>query len=362
MRYLDNAATGGKKPVSVRYAVLRSVSACANPGRSGHSRSLRCAQTVFCCRTLLSDFFGGYGEDRVVFTKNCTEALNLAILGVLQKGDHVVTTHYEHNSVLRPLESLREKGIIEYSVTTPEEIPQKIQGNTKAVIVTLASNVTGECIDVAPIRRAIPPHVLLICDGAQAGGHIPISMKRSGIDALALAGHKGLHAIQGSGALLFSDRTEISPVMYGGTGSESFRLEMPAFYPDRLEAGTISYPAIASLKAGILYLQKHFARDSRIIFRRTEETIAALKMLEEYEVFSEPTPCGIVAFRHKRFQSETVAEKLNDAGIAVRAGLHCAPLMHRYLSSADGGLVRASFAADNTACDVRKLISVLKKL
>ena len=226
MIYLDNAATGGEKPAAVQNAVLAALQACANPGRSGHSRSIAVAERVLACRRLLSDLFDGFGFERVVFTKNCTEALNLAILGTLREGDHAVTTCLEHNSVLRPLEYLKKTRGVTYSVAPlvdgkllPETIASLVRPETKLCCVTSASNVTGETPDLFAVRMRLPERVLFLVDGAQGAGHLPLKMRAAGIDFLALAGHKGLHAIQGAGALLFSERVSPDPVLFGGTGS-----------------------------------------------------------------------------------------------------------------------------------------------
>ena len=352
MIYLDNAATGGYKPAAVQNAVLASMKQCANPGRSGHRLSIACAERVLACRKLLSDLFGGYGFERVVFTRSCTEALNLALLGTLNKGDHVVTTCLEHNSVLRPLEHLRREGIIDYSVApleqgrlNPETIASLVRNNTRLCAVTTASNVTGETPDLRAIRRLLPEHVLLVADGAQGAGHIPIDMRETGIDALALAGHKGLFAIQGAGALLFSERMEPRPLLFGGTGSESLNLGMPEFYPDRLESGTLSYPAVCSLFEGALIVKAKREENADRLFRLTAAVHAALFSAAKYVPRFSPNPCGIVSFYHEEIPSEELAQILSERyDIAVRGGLHCAPLAHRALGSAPEGLVRASFS------------------
>ena len=197
MIYLDNAATGGEKPASVQSAVLAAMKTCANPGRSGHRRSVALAERVLACRRLLSDLFDGYGFERVAFTKNCTEALNIAILGTLRAGDHVVTTCLEHNSVLRPLEYAKKTRGVTYSVTPlvegrilPETVASLVRPETKLCCVTSASNVTGEMPDLFSIRARLPERVLFAVDGAQGAGHLPLKMRAAGIDLLALAGHK----------------------------------------------------------------------------------------------------------------------------------------------------------------------------
>lgn len=370
MIYLDNAATGGRKPDGVITAVLSAVRVCANPGRSGHKLALSCLQKVQDCRNALSEVFGGYGYDRVTFTKNCTEALNLALFGVLKKGDHAVTTALEHNSVLRPLKRLKNERNVELDIApakdgklSPESVLRLLKPNTKAVVVTSASNVTGYAPDLKKIRELLPERVLLIVDGAQGGGHLPLHMRETGIDCLALAGHKGLFAIQGSGALLFSERVELSPILYGGTGSMSFSLDMPDFSPDNLEAGTLAFPAVASLLEGVRYYQSNAEK----IFMRhvvlTEYFIKGLKELKGFKPYSSPNPCGIVAFGHETIQSELLASTLSSRyDVAVRGGLHCAPLMHESLGTSDGGLVRASFSHFNSEAEADVLLSALRKI
>lgn len=371
MIYFDNAASGGRKPDCVQSAVCSAIKVCANPGRSGHKLALACALTVQDTRQTLNDFFGGYGFDRTVFTKNCTEALNIALFGVLKQGDHVVTTPMEHNSVLRPLERLKRAGVITYDVcplsddgnVTPQAIASLIKPNTRLVAVTVASNVTGATPPLEAIRAAIPKPVLFLCDGAQGGGHIPIDMQGAGIDLLALAGHKGLMAIQGSGALLFSERVDPTPLTLGGTGSLSISLTMPDFYPDALEAGTLSYPAILSMLEGVRYLKANFASIRARTLALTSYLIEHLKKMPAYRLYSTPNESGIVAFSHERLQSETIAQLLSERfDIAVRGGLHCAPLMHQALGTIEGGLVRVSFSHFNSEREIDELLSALEIL
>ena len=376
MIYFDNAATGGRKPDQVLTAVSSSIRVCANPGRSGHKLSLSCAKLVQDCRNTLNDFFGGYGYDRVIFTKNCTEALNIAILGSLRQGDHVVTTCLEHNSVLRPLERLKKQGVVTYDVCPLTGNPvggnsrldlhalkALLRPNTKMVIVTTASNVTGYIPPFDKIRAILPPHVLLLCDGAQGGGHFPIHMQESGIDFLALAGHKGMLGIQGSGALLFSERVDPAPLLYGGTGSVSLSLDMPDFHPDGLEAGTLSYPAVISLLEGTRYLAIHLKRLQPRVQSLCGYFLRRLEPLPSYISYSAPNPCGIVAFKHKELQSERIADLLSSKyDIAVRGGLHCAPLAHEALTTLDGGLVRVSFSHFNSEREIDLLITALREI
>ncbi len=370
MIYFDNAATGGRKPDQVLTAFTSAARVCANPGRSGHKLSLSCANLVLTCRQVLNDFFGGYGFERVIFTKNCTEALNIALLGVLKEGDHIVATCMEHNSVLRPLAYLAEKGVITYDICPlgedgnvhAEKLASLVKENTRMVAVTAASNVTGAMPDLAKIRANLPEKVLFLCDGAQGCGHFPIDMQKTGVDMLTVAGHKGMLGVQGSGALLFSERVTPAPLLFGGTGSMSISLDMPDFYPDALEAGTIAYPAILSLLEGTRYLTVFQDRIHARVKMLTEKTCAALTEMPAYRVYSTPNPCGIVTFAHRTLPSEEVAQILSSKyDIAVRGGLHCAPKMHEALGT-DEGLVRLSFSHFNNENEVDELLSALQEI
>ncbi len=368
MIYFDNAATGGFKPQCVTDAAAAALQYCANPGRSGHKLSLAGLERVYTCRKILCDFFGGYSYERVIFTKNCTEALNIAILGTLKAGDSVVTTVAEHNSVLRPLEHLKGRGVrVSYAPLDGdgnidvEALLSLVTPQTKAVIVTLASNVTGAAPDIGAIRAGIPSGCLLICDGAQACGHTAVNITAEGIDALAVAGHKGMLGIQGSGALVFSQRFNPAPVLFGGTGSESNNLNMPDFYPDRLESGTISYPAAISLGEGAAYLAEHMEERTKKVKYLTQYLIENLQKMPFAEVYSRPNEFGIVAIRLKEIQSELAAFMLSENySICVRGGLHCAPLMHRALNS--DGLIRISLAPENTVGECNALLDALTEM
>ncbi len=378
MIYFDNAATGGHKPDSVVRAALACIEGvCANPGRSGHALSVAAAENVLSCRKLLCRFFGGETWEKVIFTKNCTEALNAAVFGAANaltpSADgalpNFVTTEAEHNSVLRPLFALERAGRARVRVVPlrggsilPEDIAAAADEHTAAAVFTLASNVTGMRIDPARVRALLPPQVLTVCDGAQACGHIPVDMKAAGIDALAVAGHKGMHAIQGAGALLLSERFSPAPLLCGGTGSVSADPAMPDFFPDRLEAGTLSCPAIASLAEGTLYAMEHMREDAKKVYALTAILCEGLAALPGIRVFSEPDPCGIVSFACDRLQSELFAQALSDGyDIAVRGGLHCAPRMHAALG-ADAGLVRASLSAHNTRAECDRFLQAVQEI
>ena len=367
MIYFDNASTGGFKPDSVVNAATAALKFCANPGRSGHRLSLACLERVYVCRKLICDFLGGYSYERTVFTKNCTEGLNIALFGTLKAGDEVVATSAEHNSVARPLEELKRRGVkVKYAPLKEgnidtDEIINLVTPSTRAVVVTLASNVTGAAPDIGAIKAKLPQSTLLICDGAQACGHINVNMEEWGIDILATAGHKGLLGIQGSSALLFSERVNPEPVLFGGTGSESYRLDMPDFYPDRLESGTLSYPAIVSLGEGVMYLREHLDAHIKKVTAMGEYLTAELSEIGGIKLYSKPNPYGIIAFDMQSMQSEIAAFKLSDEySICVRGGLHCATLMHKSLKSE--GLIRASVSAFNTQSECERFIEAIKKL
>ncbi|MGN0815112.1 MAG: aminotransferase class V-fold PLP-dependent enzyme [Candidatus Coproplasma sp.] len=368
MIYFDNAATCGFKPDNVVTAAHAALKNSANPGRSGHKLSIACSERVYAVRKLACDFFGGYSPERVAFTKNCTEALNIAVLGTLKPGDSVVSTVAEHNSVLRPLHYLESQGVEvrlapldKYGNVDAAKLISMTDGSTRAAVITLASNVTGAAPDIAAIRAGIPSSTLLICDGAQACGHDKIDVKTMGIDALAVAGHKGMLGIQGSGALIFSERFNPRPITFGGTGSESFNTDMPDFYPDRLEAGTINYPAVTSLGEGIAYLKTHLYENRDRVLYLTDLMLEGLSKIGGLALYSHSNPYGIVAFNLPNMQSEMVAYRLSEEySVCVRGGLHCAPLMHKALGSE--GLVRASLSAFNTEYEVDYFIRAVSRL
>ena len=378
MIYFDNAATGGRKPDSVVRAVRASIEGpCGNPGRSGHALSVALAEDIQRCRRLLCRFLGGESDERVIFTKNCTEALNTAIFGLLRppggppaRPPHVVSTEAEHNAVLRPLFFLAREKYIRLTLVraqggrvAPSAIAAAVERDTAAAVFTLASNVTGAAIDPAAVRAVLPPRVRMVCDGAQACGHLAVDLKGAGIDALAVAGHKGMHGIQGSGALLLSERTELFPLLYGGTGVNSADPDMPAYCPERLEAGTLSCPAAASLAEGTLYLLPRRAHIAARLHALTARLDEGLRRIPGIEVYTHPNPCGIAAFRCGALSSELFAQRLSDEfDIAVRGGLHCAPRMHAALGTEKVGLVRASLSEFNTDGEVDAFLEAVRTI
>lgn len=371
MIYFDNAATGGFKPRAV-YDALFTVTKylSANPGRSAHRLAVTGAKIVYECREILANLFN-CSPERVIFTKNCTEALNLAIFGTVKRGGNVVTTVFEHNSVLRPLKSLEKQGVITLTVVAPEKgedlsraVEKNISDDTYLVAATAASNVTGEVMPVGRLGEVCKKRgVLFLADGAQGGGHIPLDMKKDGISMLALAGHKGLYGVMGSGVLCIGENVNVSPLLFGGTGTESYSLNQPENYPERLESGTLNLPAIAALAEGAKYVSQNLGNFGENLLSSTGKLIEGLSDIPEISVYSEPNRTGIVSFRVKGKDSADVADELNSRyDVAVRGGLHCAPLTHEFLKTADGGLVRASLAVQNSSREAEFFLRAVKEI
>ncbi len=371
MIYFDNAATGGFKPNAVIESATTAIKyLSANPGRSGHRLSVAGAKAIYQCRQVISETFNCPAE-KVIFTKNCTEALNLAILGTAQKKGHVVTTAFEHNSVLRPLFHLHRRGEIRLDVIYPQneldllkQIKQKISNDTYLIASTAVSNVTGYALPIKEIGELAKEHQLLfLVDGAQGGGHIPLDMKELNINMLALAGHKGLLGIMGSGALLIDQETSVAPLIFGGTGTQSSSVLPPEDYPERLEAGTLNLPSIAALEEGVRMVRKNLLSFGNHLVTATQRLINGLKNNESVRLYSSPNRSGIVAFAVEGKDSAEVADLLNhDYDVAVRGGLHCAPLTHKMLNTADCGLVRASLAVQNSFREIDYFIKCIKEI
>ena len=370
MIYFDNAATGGFKTQAVLDAVNNATKyLLANPTRSGHRLALTGAKIIYECRENISKFFDCLPE-RVIFTKNCTEALNLAIFGTLKKGGHVITTVYEHNSVLRPLYHLKSLGLIELDIVKPIKnsfllpIERVIKQNTYLVITTSISNVNGDSVDIRKIATLCKEkNIFYLVDGAQGGGHIPLSMKKDGFNMLCLAGHKGLYGIMGSGVLIFDEKISLSPLIFGGTGTDSFNLFQPDVYPEKLEAGTLNLPAISALNEGVKYISNNILNFGEHLYNLTSHLINGLKNIPLVKCYSNPNKAGICAFSIENLPSSACADILNsDYDVAVRGGFHCAPLMHKYLHTENNGLVRASLSAQNTTREINFFLSAIEKI
>lgn len=367
MIYFDNAATGGFKvhaAISAAESVIKFLS--ANPGRSGHRLSATGAKIVAECREVLAN---GFNADpaRVIFTKNCTEALNSAIFGLPLKG-RVITTAFEHNSVLRPLYALKHAGKIELEILPTENVLNALResdlSGVSAIITTAVSNVTGEILPVTEIGEIAKKNgIFYVVDGAQGGGHIPLSVREQNISCLALAGHKSLGGIMGSGALILNDGVDLAPLTFGGTGTDTFNEDMPEDYPERLEAGTLNLPAIASLLEGARHSFKNLSNFAGTLFAYSERLIKGLELIPKVTVYSAPNPAGIASFKIDGVESAAAADILNDEyDIAVRGGFHCAPLMHKALGTEKEGLIRASLSVHNSSGEIDYFIKAIRRI
>lgn len=370
MIYFDNAATTANKPPEVIKAVenaLRNYS--ANPGRSGHALSIKTAEEIYRIRKKTADFFGAKEAENVVFTMNCTEALNFVIKGVLSRGDHVIISSLEHNAVLRPLV----KTGVNFDVArvdlkedskTIESFKKLFRPNTKLVVCTAASNVFGKILPIRAIGKLCRERgALFAVDGAQGGGVIPLDMQKDNIDFLCLAPHKGFYAPMGLGVLI-AKKYIPNTVIEGGTGTNSAQKIQPLELPERLESGTLCVPAIFGFSAGLDFVKKKgIEKIYGGEFSLIERLYKQIKDLPWIRLYTpEPTKglyVPVLSFNYSGFSSEETAAVLDKKGIAVRAGLHCAPLAHRSLWTEDTGTVRVSVSAFNNQSEIDRLISVL---
>ena len=370
MIYLDNAATGGFKISAVTEIVNTVIKYLnANPGRSGHKLSTTGAELICSAREVIADTFGATPE-RVIFTKNCTEALNTLLLGYEYTRPKIITSVYEHNSVLRPLNFIKSNNKIKVEFIAPTSddfcstIVNKLTDDVGVVVLSAVSNVTGYTLPFREIARECKKRdIKIFIDGAQAGGHLPISLKDDEISALCLAGHKGLYGIMGTGVLILGDDINVSPLTFGGTGTESLNELSPNNYPEKLEAGTLNLPGIASLLEGVKYVKKNVKNFGELLVSFTKRTIEELNKIQGVKCFSNKNPAGIVAFEIEgvsSFDAENIYNEEFD--IALRGGLHCAPLLHKYLNTLENGLIRVSFSPQNTSQEISAFISATKKI
>lgn len=371
--YLDNSATTLIKPKEVLRKLNLSVTKfSANPGRSGHKLSIAAAVEVEQTREKLAKMFNLEDTNNVIFTANCSSSLNLAILGSVKDGGHVICTENEHNSVLRPLEHLKEQGKIEYTVANQskkggmcrEDIEKCIKKNTYMVICNHISNVNGDVCDIKEIGKLCKERDLLfLVDGAQSAGHEKIDMQENNISFLAIAPHKGFYSIQGLGALLVSKPECLSPILFGGTGTNSLELIQPETLPERFEVGTIATPAILALSGGIDFVNENFNQihdhlDDLTTFLNYELSYLPIKIYTATE-----NAKGVFAFNIPGMHSNEVANILNEKyGICVRGGYHCAAKKHEALGLLDQGAVRASISYFTTFSDIQKLIFAIKSM
>ncbi len=378
MIYLDNAATSFPKPPEVIEEMSRCMlKYCGNPGRGSHALAFAAAEKIYDCRLTLADFFSASAPENVIFCPNATAALNVAILSLAHEGAHFICSDMEHNSVRRPLEYLaRERGC-SYSVfdshaldpyrSAPKicrSLSSLIRPETVAIISTACPNVCSQVMpldEIGTLCRRLG--IYFIVDGAQGAGHFDINMKRSNISALALPGHKGLLGPQGSGALIVSDDFPVRPIFYGGSGSASLDPDMPSELPERLEAGTLSTPAIVGLEAGIKALSKvgldKISAHERILFSKAQRILSEIPGVT---VYAPKHPGSVISFNISGLPSDRVANLLAERDICVRGGFHCNPLAHTALGSHAHGSVRASFSLFNTADDIYALGDAVRRI
>ncbi len=377
MIYLDNAATTMMKPPQVAEAVARAINTMGNASRGAHEEALTASRIVYDTRVKLAKLFGCARPDHVAFTCNSTEALNIAISGALEQGDHVVTTVLEHNSVLRPLYrheaekggSLSFVGCDALGRPKYEEFEALITPGTRAVVCTHASNLTGNVIDLRRVSKIAKAHgLLLIVDASQTAGVLPIDMQDMGIDVLCFTGHKGLMGPQGTGGLCVREGVELRPWKVGGSGVQSYSKTQPAEYPTRLEAGTLNSHGIAGLSAALDYIAgtglNTIGAREQALMRRLYEGVSAIPGVTVYGDFTGAERTAIVTLNIDGWDSAAVADELSVGyGIAVRPGAHCAPLLHKALGTDQlGGAVRFSISYFNTEEEIDTAIRAVREL
>ena len=370
MIYLDSAATTLQKPSAVARAMARAVNHLATPGRGGHAPAMAAAETAFACRRAAAKLFQVESPEQVVFTFNATHGLNIAIRSLLEPGDAVVISGYEHNAVTRPLRALgAEVRVAEASLFDREAqlaaFERQLDGDVKAVLCTHVSNVFGFVLPVGEIAalcraRGIP----FVLDASQSAGCLTVRMGELGAAFIAMPGHKGLYGPQGTGLLLCGAETK--PLLQGGTGSASALQDMPEFLPDRLEAGTHNMPGIAGLLEGLRYVRaqgtERILAHERRLLRPAGEALARIPGITVFQAEEPAAQAGVLSFRIDGMDCEAAGEALGRRRIAVRAGLHCAPLAHRSAGTLETGTVRISVSAFNTAQELRRLIRAAAEL
>ena len=372
MIYLDSAATTFQKPPAVETAMVDALRTMSSPGRGGYPAAMAAADAAFDCRSELAELYGLKNPEQVVFTLNATHALNIAVKTLVPPGGRVVISGYEHNAVTRPLAALEaDVTIAEAPLFHPEAVSESFAGlvdsGVDAVICSHISNVFGfiqpvEAVAAVCRARGVP----LIVDDSQAAGVLPLNLTELGAAFVAMPGHKGLYGPQGTGVLLCGEGVTPRTLLEGGTGSLSIQQEMPEFLPDRLEAGTHNMPGIAGLLAGVRYvrgrgLEAICLRERQLAHMAAEE----LRGLSGVTVYARPglhAQAGVLSFTAEGWETEALGQALAERGIAVRAGLHCAPLAHRSAGTLGSGTVRLSFSDFNTPEEVSCLVSAVREI
>lgn len=375
MIYLDNAATTLHKPQQVIDAVVHAMQSMGNCARGTHEEALDAARTVYDARVRLASLFGCPRVDHVAFTANSTEALNIAINGLIGSGDHVISTDLEHNSVLRPLYRLEAEHGAELSFVPADKLgnvdyadfERLMKPNTRAVVCTNASNLTGTVLDIERIAKTAHSHgALVIVDASQTAGCWPIDMKKMGIDVLCFTGHKGLMGPQGTGGICVKEGIEIRPFKVGGSGVQSYSRTHPAEYPTRLEAGTLNGHGIAGLGAAAKFISEtgveNIHAKERSLMLRFYEGVKDIEGVTVYGDFTKDKT-AIVALNIRDYESGEVSYELSQGyGIATRPGAHCAPRMHKALGTAEVGAVRFSFSFYNTEEEIDEAVRAVAEL
>lgn len=376
MIYLDNAATTFPKPKSVYKSVMEAMTKYgANPGRGSHTMAIEGARVIYETRELLAELFNFDDPLKVIFTFNATDSLNLAIKGLLKPGDHVVTTSMEHNSVLRPIFELEKYGI-EHTIVqcekdgsiNIEDIAKEIKDNTKLIVTVHVSNLTGNIFPIEKIGEICKKNnIIYLVDAAQSAGVLDIDLKKMNIDLLAFPGHKGLLGPQGTGGLIINNDIILDQLKEGGTGSKSSSVYQPDFSPDKYESGTPNLPGIAGLNSGIKYIleqgQKSILEHEKKIIDLFINKIKKIENIKIYGSDDISSRCGVVSLNVDEIDSAEVAYILDSKyKIAVRPGLHCAPLAHKTLGTENSGAVRFSFGPFNTEKEIIIAANALKEI
>lgn len=373
--YFDNAATTCMKPPEVAVAVARAIDSFGGVGRGVHEASLDAGMTVFSARQRIASLFGYPNPKQLSFAYNATEALNIAICGLLEPGDHAVTTAASHNSVLRPLFRAQDARLAKVTIVSIgpdgsvdyDEFEAAFKPNTRLAAVTHASNLTGDVYDIARMAEIAHAHgALLVVDAAQTAGIVDIDMTTDNLDVVCFTGHKSLYGPQGTGGLCVREGIDIKPFKVGGSGTHSYDREHPSFMPERLEAGTLNAHGIAGLLAGVTYIADKgvdvIRTETQALASRFESGVREIDNVKLYGGGGMDRT-GIVALNIGDFDSALVADLLNaEFGICTRAGAHCAPLMHEALGTDQQGAVRFSFSHFNTAEEVDAGISALAEI
>lgn len=375
MIYLDQAATSFLKPPEVAKAVYASFEELGNAGRGAHAPTLHASRLLYDTREKLAELLGISDPSRIAFTCNATEALNIAICGICKPGHHVISTVCEHNSVLRPLYQMENQGMELTLVSADEkgridyqELEDSLRSNTKAVVITHGSNVTGNVTDLERAAAFTRNNgLLLVVDASQTAGSIPIAAEKTGIDILCFTGHKGLLGPQGTGGIYVRDGLEVCPLKTGGSGIRSFDRGHPSVMPEALEAGTLNGHGIAGLNAALDFLLKtgtaKIAGREQTLARQFADAVGKIDTVTLYGDFEAKERAAIVSLNIGDMDSALVSDILwEDYGICVRAGAHCAPLMHRVLGTEKQGAVRFSFSYFNTEREVEEAVCAVLEI